>query len=282
MHVHLYFRGKEFRKEFSCLGEIRAFLDTTVNIMALTATATKSTRKEICKSLGLIKPSVILESPEKPNLVYKVLEKTVGFEEEFASLVDELRLKRTDMEKTIIFCRTYDHTSHIYMYFKYMLGEEFTDPIRYPNIARFRLVDMYTALTTKDVKEEIVSSFKSVNGRLRVVVATVAFGMGLDCPDVRRIIHWGPPSDIEGYIQETGHAGRDGKKAICTLYYSNTELSSDHVDDLIKVYCTNTTDCRRKCLFHDFDTCHVHDTRQVDCCCCDICCKSMSCTCTIK
>jgi len=57
--------------------------------MALTATVTKSTQKEICKSLGLVKPSVILESPEKLNLVYKVLKKTVGFEE-FATLVDEL------------------------------------------------------------------------------------------------------------------------------------------------------------------------------------------------
>ena len=282
MHVHVYFRGKEFRKEFSCLGEIRAFFDTTVNIMALGFSGDSKITEGLTNPRDLQISFRVLLIAVAVNLVYKVLEKTVGFEEEFASLVDELRLKRTDMEKTIIFCRTYDHTSHIYMYFKYMLGEEFTDPIRYPNIARFRLVDMYTALTTKDVKEEIVSSFKSVNGRLRVVVATVAFGMGLDCPDVRRIIHWGPPSDIEGYIQETGRAGRDGKKAICTLYYSKTELSSNHVDDLIKVYCTNTTDCRRKCLFHDFDTCHVHDTRQVDCCCCDICCKSMSCTCTIK
>jgi len=143
MHVHVYFRGKEFRKEFSCLGEIRAFFDTTVNIMALGFSGDSKITEGLTNPRDLQISFRVLLIAVAVNLVYKVLEKTVGFEEEFASLVDELRLKRTDMEKTIIFCRTYDHTSHIYMYFKYMLGEEFTDPIRYPNIARFRLVDMY-------------------------------------------------------------------------------------------------------------------------------------------
>ena len=84
--------------------------------------------------------------------------------------------------QNIIFCRKYDHTSHLYLYFKHILGKKLTDPIGYPNIARFRKADMYTACTTKDVKEEIALSFTNPNGRLRVMVATVAFGMGLDCP----------------------------------------------------------------------------------------------------
>ena len=66
-------------------------------------------------------------------------------------------------------------------------------------------------------------SFTNLNGRIRVVVATVAFGIGLDCPNVR-IIHWGPPSDIESYIQEIGRAGRYEGKAIFTLYYSTKEI----------------------------------------------------------
>ena len=69
-------RGKQFRKEFSRLGEIRGYLSTKANIMALTATATKSTRKDICKSLGMIRPVLILLSPEKDNIIYQVTEKT--------------------------------------------------------------------------------------------------------------------------------------------------------------------------------------------------------------
>ena len=102
-------------------------------------------------------------------------------------------------------------------------------------------------------QEEIASTFTNPNGRLRVAVATAAFGMGLDCPNVR-IIHWGPPSDIESYIQETGRAGRDGGKAIFILYYSKKEISFDHVDNHIKEYYKNITDCRQKHLFQNFDT----------------------------
>ena len=116
--------------------------------MALTATATKSTRKEICKSLGMIRPVLILLSTEKNNIIYKVSEKIEGFEETFAPLV-ELCSKHTKMEKTIIFCRTYDQTSHIYLFFKYMLGQAATERIGFPNISKFRIIDMFIACTTK-------------------------------------------------------------------------------------------------------------------------------------
>ena len=79
---------------------MRGLLPTEVRIMALTATATKSTRKEICKSLGLVDPVFVLRSPEKPNIIYNVVLKTSELEEVFAPLVEELRRKRTVMEKT--------------------------------------------------------------------------------------------------------------------------------------------------------------------------------------
>jgi len=79
-----------------------------------------------------------------------------------------------------------------------------TTPIGYPDISRFRLVDIFSACTSVDVKEDSVKSFAKPEGRLRMIVATVAFGLGMDCSNVQRIIHWGPPSDIESYVQETG------------------------------------------------------------------------------
>ena len=89
-----------------------------------------------------------------------------------------------------------------------------------------------------------------MNSKLLIIVATVAFGMGLDCPDVRRIIHWGPPEDIEMYLQETGRAGRDGSQAYAILYRISRVK---HVDRYMREYSQNTEQCRRNLLLEQFD-----------------------------
>ena len=96
---------------------------------------------------------------------------------------------------------------------------ESTEPIGVVDIARFRLVDMFTACTISSVKESILRMFCE-DCVLRIVVATVAFGMGLDCPNVRHIVHWGAPCDV---VQETGRAGRDGLPAKASLFNTANE-----------------------------------------------------------
>jgi len=237
--------------------------------MALTATATSDTRKAICKSLNLSNPVMILKSPEKSNIVYKVIRKTMSMEETLLPLVEELRSNRLRTKKTIIFCRTHEDTSHIYLFFTGELGKEKMEPIGFPDISRFRLVDMFTSCTTSDVKDNIIQSFVKPNGRLRIIIATIAFGMGIDCPDIQRVIHWGPPSDVEAYIQETGRAGRNGDIAEAVLYYSNRDLGYTFMEDSIKDYCHNESECRRQTLFSKFD---VYDgSKPIGSLCCDIC-----------
>lgn len=90
---------------------------------------------------------------------------------------------------------------------------------------------MFTACTVPEVKESILESFKETRGNLCVVIATIAFGMGLDCPNVKRVIHWGPSSDIEQYVQESERAGRDGKQSIAALYV--TDLQAHPTEDSI-------------------------------------------------
>ena len=128
-------------------------------------------------------------------------------EEVFATLVEEVRLKRKTLNKFIIFCRKYDDCSSICLYFKSRLGRQITEPMGSPDHPSYHLVNMFTACTVKEVKDFILLSFSHSSTKLRIVVAAMAFGMGLDCPNVRHIIHWGPPSDVGAYIQETGRAG---------------------------------------------------------------------------
>lgn len=105
----------------------------------------------------------------------------------------------------------------MYLYLKALLiGRKFTVSPDAPDLPEFRLVEMFTSITDDDQKSNIFQLFKD-NSNLLVVVATVAFGMGVDCPDIRQIIHIGPPDDITSYIQETGKAGRDGQICMATL-----------------------------------------------------------------
>ncbi len=101
------------------------------------------------------------------------------------------------MPRMIIFCRQYDDCASLCELFSNSLGPEFTEPIGAPNISRFRLVDMFTNPTQKIVKDDIITTFSKEGTQLRIVICTVAFGMGIDCPDVCQIVHWGPSADIE-------------------------------------------------------------------------------------
>lgn len=102
---------------------------------------------------------------------------------------------------------------------KSRLGQEMFDPIGAPNLVKYRLLDMFTACTHTSVKDAIVAAFTGGSSPLRIVIATIAFGMGLNCPDIQMAIHWGPPDSIETYLQEMGRAGRDGKPSRAVLYY---------------------------------------------------------------
>ena len=135
---------------------------------------------------------------------------------------------------------------------------------------------MYTRCQDKDVKEEIIQSFCGQQGSLRIVIATIAFGMGLDCPDMRQIIHWGPSLDIESFLQEVGRGGRDGYSYVCcsTLYYADADFKN--CPGLIP-YCHNTDICRRKLLSQDFDHPEQITKPCFPCHCCDVCSRKCCC-----
>ena len=155
---------------------------------------------------------------------------------------------------------------------EHTVGSEFTHPPNAPNLVKYRLVDMYTICTEASIKENIVTEFLKVDGTLRVIIATIAFGMGLDCPDERQVIHWGASNDIEFYIQETGRCGRDGFNLNAVLFYS--KLDARLISPMMIHYCRNDNLCRREILFSDFDG---YEKPCCLCLCCDICQRKCKC-----
>ena len=114
IYIH---RGDEFRKEFSKLGEIRSLLPDNIRIMALTATASQTTRKVVCRMLGMVDPAYIIKSPDKPNIFFNVFTKPATIAEAFDPLIEHLRQYRTSTDRTIIFCQNYVDSGNIYKYF---------------------------------------------------------------------------------------------------------------------------------------------------------------------
>ena len=98
--------------------------------------------------------------------------------------------------------------------------------------------EVFSALTHDSVKNRILSTFTDQNSHIRIVIASIAFGMGLDAPDVVRIIHWGPSSGVEAYVQETGRCGRNGTSSEVLLYFSPTDVSAAQpITESMKAYC---------------------------------------------
>ena len=257
------------------LGEVRSLIPPDVHIMAVTATAKNETRARVIKILGMDNPSVISVSPHKQNVIYWVLPKT-SIEDIFGPVVKKLQELRQSLPRMIIFCRRYEECASLYQYFRLSLGNEFTEPIGAPNLSQFRLVDMFTHPTKKYVKDAIVESFCQTDSLLRIVICTIAFGMGIDCPNVRQVVHWGAPADIESYMQETGRAGRDGQLASAVIFVAKADFKPQLVDDDIRKYCEATDTCRRELLLQHFDKVDFRKHCS-GCRCCDICSKNCTC-----
>ncbi len=146
--------------------------------------------------------------------MYVVVESD-GIEKIFEPLATKLLQKQASYPRTLIYCSSFADCSNVYSFFKTYLQKN-TAGTTMPDIPGFRLVDMYMSCTDPEVKEKIGQLFV-IDSPLRVVIATTAFGLGIDCPHVRHVISFGFPSDIESDDQETGRAGRDSFPALAIL-----------------------------------------------------------------
>ncbi|XP_026791170.3 recQ-like DNA helicase BLM isoform X2 [Pangasianodon hypophthalmus] len=249
--------GHDFRPDYKRMHELRQKFPK-VPIMALTATATPRVQKDILNQLAMTRPQVFSMSFNRHNLIYSVLPKKpkkVG-----EDCINWIK-KHYPYDSGIVYCLSRNDC------------DSMADSLQRAGIAALA----YHAGINDSDREYVQNKWINQDG-CQVICATIAFGMGIDKPDVRYVIHASLPKSVEGYYQESGRAGRDGEISHCILFYSYTDVirikrlialdkegnhqsKATHINNLHSMvhYCENVTECRRIQLLayfgeHKFNT----------------------------
>ncbi len=214
--------GNEFRPVYRRLGMFRSLLGRPPTI-ALTGSATPAARSDILRVLRIPDAEVVVTSFDRPNLAF--LTKRVGDDRERFALI-RARVRDADGASLI-----------------YTPTRRLTELVTRALLRTSVRAAPYHAGLSAGIRRRVLRAFLS--NQVNVIVATSAFGMGIDKPDVRHVLHWGPPPTLESYYQEAGRAGRDGRASECVILWRQEDFDWCNVDPEMRRYVEARRDWRR-------------------------------------
>ena len=254
----IYQYGYDFRPSYRLLNCIREWLNENINyavpILALTGTATSMVEKDICNSLRLNNPLLIKSTFNRPNLDINIIYKN---KKEIYNLINN--------EITIIYCQTRKETEE--------LSKSINTKLKINTLVYHSGLDI-------NIRNDVYNQF--IEEKIRCIIATISFGMGINKKNIRKIIHYGVPKNLESYYQEIGRAGRDGLYSICYLLYSRKDIlkNKSHINNIQDIKYKKikndeikymekflySTKCRRQQLLQYFGEKYNNIKKNIKCC----------------
>ena len=208
------------------------------------------------ESLGMIDPMVIHVNPNRKNIYFSSSRRGNHSDDKLANIlqpiVTDLCYQRLDVPLTII-NGTLETISSCYEYFSSHLQEVQYEPVGAPKLAQYRLFTQFHAQYPEHERQRIVDELVQGKSKLRIIFATVAFGIGLDIKNIRQVNHIGLPYSMEEYFQEAGRAGRDGLSAKAHVYYNSYDVSKGkkQLTQVMRDYVTKSK-CKREMILNYF------------------------------
>ena len=271
-------RGEEFRKAFGRLKDLVALFPKAPTLV-VTATASKNTREKLITDLGLQEPTVICTNPDRPNIFYSKVERSPATRQQddldsiLLPIAKGLKEHGRQYPITILYTNS-DNMGYTYRYLQTALGDaQYIGEHKAAN----RLFGVYHKCVSKGLKEVIVSQLASPTSVKRFIAATVALGMGLDAPAIRKVIHFGCPTTIEQFLQESGRAGRDGAPSEAELHYNRCDIRANRPGHSVAMteFCKSQDVCLRQQLLRQLDFEAPAD--RIPCHCCSVCKQKCQC-----